>query len=340
KELSVLHFVNSGSEANELALRMAKVTTGRDHMVAIETGYHGNTNAVIDVSSYKFDGKGGAGLPSKTSLLPMPDPFRGKHHGSETGKKYADDVQMILQDLQDRNIDIAAFIAEPILSCGGQIVPPPSYFQQVYNHIRNAGGLCIADEVQTGFGRVGDHFWAFEMHDVLPDIVTMGKPAGNGHPLGIVACTQAVADAFNNGMEYFNTFGGNPVSCTIGSAVLDVIENEKLQEQAKLVGSYLKTEFLKLQQEFPIIGDVRGEGMFLGVEFTNSSRQPLAAQATYFMNRMKTYHILTSTDGPDHNVIKIKPPLVFSMEDAQIFLSRFRSILAEDFMGSFNNNQS
>ncbi|MCW9036646.1 aminotransferase class III-fold pyridoxal phosphate-dependent enzyme, partial [Altibacter sp.] len=335
KELSVLHFVNSGSEANELAIRMAKACTGAKDLLAIEVGYHGNTNAVIDVSSYKFDGKGGSGTPENTHILPLPDPFRGKHTEANCGVRYAEYAKTVLDRLKNEGKYIAGFIGESMISCGGQIVPPNDYFQKVYRYVREAGGICIADEVQTGFGRMGKTFWAFELYDVLPDIVTMGKPAGNGHPLAVVACTREVAHKFDTGMEFFNTFGGNPVSCAIGRAVLEVIEGEKLQENALETGGFLKNELLSLQKDFPIIGDVRGEGLFLGFELTNSKKEPLPEHASYLTNRMKALGILMSTDGPNHNVLKIKPPMIFSKENAQELIFRLKTVFAEDFMMAF-----
>lgn len=335
KELSVLHFVNSGSEANELAIRMAKTITGRKGMLAIEIGYHGNTNAVIAVSSYKFDGTGGQGKPKNTHILPMPDSYRGIFQGENTGEKYAEHATKYIDNLPLQGKELAAFIGEPIISCGGQIVPPHNYFKEIYQKVRAAGGLCIADEVQTGFGRVGSTFWAFQLHDIVPDIVTLGKPAGNGHPLAVVACTKEVANAFANGMEFFNTFGGNPVSMAIGRTVLEVIESEKLQENALEVGNYLKSELLQMQLEFPIIGEVRGEGLFLGFELADSEKKPLAKQASYLANRMKHFKIFMSTDGPDHNVLKIKPPLVFSKENAKELIFRLKQAFAEDFMQNY-----
>ena len=332
-ELCVLHFVNSGSEANELALRMAKTVTGQNDTIAIEVGYHGNTNAVMEVSSYKFDGKGGAGKPNTTHILPLPDPFRGIYaSNSNCGSDYAAHTKTIIENLNKKNRGVAAFIGETLISCGGQITPPKNYFKEVYQHVREAGGLCIADEVQTGFGRVGKTFWAFELYDVLPDIVTMGKPAGNGHPLAIVACTKEVAEAFNTGMEFFNTFGGNPVSCAIGRTVLEVIETEKLQQNALRIGAYLKKELQSLRAEFPIIGDVRGEGLFLGIELTNATKQPLTDHASYLADRMRELGILMSTDGPDYNVLKIKPPMIFSEENAKELIFRLNTVLEEDFM--------
>jgi 4-aminobutyrate aminotransferase-like enzyme/Ser/Thr protein kinase RdoA (MazF antagonist) len=337
KELEVLHIVNSGSEANELALRMAKSITGHTDMLAIEVGYHGNTNAVMDVSSYKFDHKGGGGKPETTHILPLPDTYRGKHQGSEGATKYAKYALESIEALRKKGKGIAGFIGESMISCGGQIVPPKNYFKEVYKAVRDAGGICIADEVQTGFGRMGKTFWAFELFDVVPDIVTMGKPAGNGHPLAVVACTRAVADAFDTGMEFFNTFGGNPVSCAIGRAVLEVIEEENLQQNALETGHFLKTELQKLQAQFPIIGDVRGEGLFLGFELNTSEKKPLPEHAKYLADRMKDLGILMSTDGPDNNVLKIKPPMVFSIENGKELIKRLTTVLSEDFMQQFNH---
>ena len=209
---------------------------------------------------------------------------------------------------------------------------PNGFLEQAYKYIRLNGGLCISDEVQTGCGRMGKTFWGFQLHNVVPDIVTMGKPLGNGHPLAAVVCTQEVANKFANGMEYFNTFGGNPVSCAIGLEVLQTVKREKLQENALQVGEFLKTEFKKLSKKFPIIGNVRGEGLFLGIELVDSNLNPLAAQTDYLANRMKDFGILMSTDGPDHNVLKIKPPMVFSMDNAKELIVYLKKIFAEDFM--------
>mgnify|MGYP003635235265 FL=1 len=333
--LSVIHFVNSGSEANELALRMAKTVTGNKDVLAIEVGYHGNTNAVMDVSSYKFEGKGGFPKPENTHILPLPDSFRGKYISENCGIDYAIHAKEIIQKLKAEGKGIAGFIGESMISCGGQIVPPNNYFKEIYKFVHEAGGICIADEVQTGFGRMGKTFWAFELYDVQPDIVTMGKPAGNGHPLAVVACTKEVAEKFNTGMEYFNTFGGNPVSCAIGRSVLEVIEEENLQQNALEVGGFLIAELKTLQKQFPIIGDVRGEGLFLGFELNDSEKNPLPEHASYLANRMKKLGILMSIDGPDHNVLKIKPPMVFSKKNAEELIYRLNMVFGDDFMKRF-----
>ncbi|MGV8946778.1 MAG: aminotransferase class III-fold pyridoxal phosphate-dependent enzyme [Lutibacter sp.] len=331
-ELNVLHFVNSGSEANELAIRMVKAVTGERDMIASEVGYHGNSNMCIDISSYKFDGKGGKGAPEHTHIFPLPDAFRGKYRGENTGEKYAEEVKKQIKKIQDKGRNVGGFIIEPIISCGGQIELPEGFLSKSYQYIREAGGICISDEVQTGCGRMGKTFWGFQLHHVVPDIVTIGKPLGNGHPLAAVACTQEVAEKFANGMEYFNTFGGNPVSCAIGTAVLRTVKREKLQENALIVGAFLKSELQKLAKEFPIIGEVRGQGLFLGIELVDGEMNPLEAQTDYLANRMKDHGILMSTDGPDHNVLKIKPPIIFSKENAEELIYYLKKIIAEDFM--------
>ena len=331
-ELSVLHFVNSGSEANELAIRMIKAATGQRDIIASEVGYHGNTNMCIDISSYKFDGKGGKGAPEHTHIFPLPDAFRGKYQGENTGEHYAEEVKVQIEKIHTKGRGVGAFIIEPIISCGGQIELPEGFLAKAYQYVREAGGLCISDEVQVGCGRMGSTFWGFQMHGVVPDIVTMGKPLGNGHPLAAVACTRDVAEKFANGMEYFNTFGGNPVSCAIGAEVLRVVKREKLQAHALEVGTYLKKELMALALDFPIIGDVRGQGLFLGIELANGKKEPLANKTDYLANRMKDHGILMSTDGPDHNVLKIKPPMVFSQENAEELVFYLGKILAEDFM--------
>lgn len=333
--LEVAFFVNSGSEANELALRLAKTYTGQKDILALQVGYHGNTNACVEASSYKFDGPGGGGAAPWVHILPLPDTYRGLYRGntSESAGQYAQHASGIIAELEAKGRKPAAFLAESIVSCGGQIPLPISYLAQVYAQVRAVGGLCIADEVQTGCGRPGTHFWAFEVQGVVPDILTIGKPIGNGHPLAAVICTREVADAFANGMEYFNTFGGNPVSCAIGLEVLKVIREEGLQENALSTGNYLQASLQDLSQRFTLIGDVRGAGLFLGVELVSNPelKIPATAQANYVANRMRKLGILMSTDGPDHNVLKIKPPLVFGREQADFLLDMLERVLGEDF---------
>ncbi len=331
-EFTVVHFVNSGSEANELALRMSKIVTGNKDILASEMGYHGNTNACLEISSYKFDSKGGSGCPEHTHIFPIPDSFRGKYIGLDSGRKYADEVELKIKSLLNSGKAPAAFIIEPIISCGGQVELPPGFLKETYKLVREAGGLCISDEIQVGCGRMGSTFWGFQQHEVIPDIVTIGKPLGNGHPVAAVVCTKAVADTFANGMEYFNTFGGNPVSCAIATEVLQIVKKEKLQENALEVGNFLKNKLLEIAREFPIIKDVRGQGLFLGIELTDNTLKPLADQTAYLANRMKDLGILMSVDGPDHNVLKIKPPMVFSKTNAEQVLLGLKKVLSEDYM--------
>ncbi|MDD7914849.1 aminotransferase class III-fold pyridoxal phosphate-dependent enzyme [Polaribacter ponticola] len=332
EELNVLHFVNSGSEANELAIRMVKAVTGEKDMIASEVGYHGNSNMAVAISSYKFDGKGGNGAPEHTQIFPLPDAFRGKYRGENVAHKYVAEVKNCIDNIQKKGRNVGGFIVEPIISCGGQIELPEGFLAKSYELVRKAGGICISDEVQTGVGRMGKTFWGFQLHNVVPDIVTIGKPLGNGHPIAAVACTQKVADTFANGMEYFNTFGGNPVSCAIATEVLKTVKTEKLQENALEVGEFLKAELLKLSKEFPIIGNVRGQGLFLGIELVDANLNPLAAQTDYLANRMKDHGILMSTDGLDYNVLKIKPPIVFTKDNAKEVLFYLQKILTEDFL--------
>ena len=329
--LSVVYFTNSGSEANELALRMCEAHSGTRNMLALEAGYHGNTGRTIDVSHYKFGGKGGRGCPPTTRLLPLPDVFRGRHRNPATAAAdYAAYAQTIIADWQSAGERIGGFLHESIVSCGGQIDLPPGYLPLVYAQVRAAGGLCVADEVQTGLGRVGSHWWAFERQGVVPDVVTIGKPLGNGHPVGAVVCTPEVARTFANGMEYFNTFGGNPVSCAAGRAVLATVREEGLRERAAATGEYLKTLLLELAEEHPVIGDVRGAGLFLGFELVHSDLAPASAPAKYLKNRMRELGFLMSTDGPDENVLKIKPPLCFGRGDADLLVEYLGRVLGED----------
>ncbi|MBX7243108.1 MAG: aminotransferase class III-fold pyridoxal phosphate-dependent enzyme [Bacteroidia bacterium] len=335
--LQVCFFVNSGSEANELALRLARNYTQGNEMLVMEQGYHGNTHGCIEISSYKFDGKGGKGAPPHVHVLPAPDTYRGIYRNDTpfSGKLYARFADTAIKSIKARkNQKLAGFICESVLSCAGQIVLPDGYLEAVYQKVRSAGGVCIADEVQTGMGRVGSHFWGFELQNVIPDIVTIGKPFGNGHPVAAVVTTRKIADAFANGMEYFNTFGGNPVSCAIALEVLKVIEDEKLQENALEVGNYLKSRLHSLKTQHPCIGDVRGEGLFLGIELIQNLKtlKPSETIASYIAGQMKERGILMSTDGPFHNVLKIKPPLVFTRENAGFLVDTLHQVLSHDFI--------
>ena len=330
--LEVCFLVCSGSEANELALRMARTATGRNDVLVLDSAYHGNTGGMVDISPYKFDHFGGVGKPDHTHVAPVPDTYRGPHRADdpEAAGKYATAVAEEIRRAESGGRVVAAFFAESIPGCAGQIVLPEGYLGAAYGHVRAAGAVCVADEVQVGFGRVGTHWWAYETQGVVPDIVTLGKPIGNGHPMGAVVTTREIADAFDNGMEYFNTFGGNPVSCAIGLAVLDVIEEEGLREHALDVGTRFRDSLADLGQRHALVGDVRGLGLFIGVELVRDreSLEPATEEAADVINQMRERGVLLSTDGPFENVIKIKPPLVFSHEDAARVVEELDDVLS------------
>ncbi|HCY85985.1 MAG TPA: hypothetical protein DHV36_12690 [Desulfobacteraceae bacterium] len=272
-------FVNSGSEANDLALKIARTVTGRPDILAVD-------------------------------------------------KACGDEVANIIEG---GNISPAALFTASLFFPGGQITPPAAYFQTAFAHVRKAGGLCICDEAQTGLGRTGSHFWAFEGHGVVPDIVVMGNAMGNGHPMSAVVTTRAIASAFADRMAFFSTFGGNPVSCAIGMAVLDVIENEGLRENARDVGQHMMSGLEFLKERHHIMGDVRGTGLFIGVELVEdrATRAPAANAAAIAVNRLKEEGILLGTCGPFSNVIEIKPPLVITRQDADHFVRTLDVILTE-----------
>ena len=332
--LRVCFFVNSGSEANELALRLARTHTAKEDVIVLEHAYHGHTSTLVDISPYKFNGPGGSGKKPWVHVAPLADDFRGpyRREDKQAGAKYARDVEEILERARAAGRGVAAYIAETLPSVGGQIVFPPDYLAEVYRHVRRADAVCIADEVQVGFGRLGTHFWGFETQGVVPDIVVLGKPIGNAFPLAAVVTTPEIANSFNNGMEFFSTFGGNPVACAAGLAVLDVLEEENLRQHALRLGAHLMEGLKSLQVRHALIGDVRGSGLFLGIDFVldRETREPAPLQASYVVNRLRDCGILTGTDGPHHNVIKLRPPLVFSAADAELFVNRLEAILQED----------
>ncbi|MCD2424806.1 aminotransferase class III-fold pyridoxal phosphate-dependent enzyme [Niabella pedocola] len=335
--LSVCYFTNSGSEANDLAIRMARHFTGNKDVIVLDHAYHGTSTLAIEMSPYKFDGKGGGGQQPYIHKAVSPDLYRGawQYGDADAGEKYAAAILKLLHELKQEHKGPAAFICETLLGVGGQIPLPEGYLENVYAHIRAFGGLCIADEVQVGFGRVGDAFWGFELQGVEPDMVVLGKPIGNGHPLAAVVVTEAIADAFNNGMEYFNTYGGNPVSMVTGQAVLKVIEEEAMQQHAQQVGAVLLEELKALMDKYEIIGDVRGHGLFVGAEFvkSRSTREPAVTEINHVVEQMKERGFLLSTDGPLYNVLKIKPPLVFSEQNARDMVAALDAVLRAEAFG-------
>ena len=330
--LSVCYLLNSASEANELALRLARATTGQRDMVVLEGAYHGHSTALIDLSPYKHAAAGGNGAPEWVHTAPVADTYRGPHRDPESaGRLYAAQAQQTLEFIQSTGRGVCGFIAESCPSVGGQILFPPNYLSAVYQAVRQAGGVCIADEVQTGYGRLGSVFYGFELQQVIPDIVVLGKPIGNGHPIAAVVTTREIANAFDNGMEFFSTFGGNTVSCAVGMEVLNVVHEEKLAEHAQEVGDHLLDGLRQLQQRHNLIGDVRGSGLFLGAELVrdHSTLEPADREAAFIANRMRDRGILMGTDGPLHNVLKIRPPMVFNKVHAEQLLVALDSSLAE-----------
>jgi 4-aminobutyrate aminotransferase-like enzyme len=324
--LRICYFVNSGSEANELALRLARAHTRQRDLVVLDAAYHGNTTTLIDISPYKFNGPGGEGQPPWVQVVPIPDVYRGEFRGATD---YADTVAQVIDRLRAAGVGLCGFIAESCPSVGGQIMFPPGYLMAVYRHVRDAGGVCIADEVQTAYGRIGTHFYAFEEQHVVPDIVVLGKPIGNGFPLGAVVTTPEIAASFDNGMEFFSTFGGSTVSCEVGLEVLDVVRDEQLQVHAREVGDHLLLRLRSLSDRSALVGDVRGSGLFIGVELVRDREtlEPAEAEASHIVNRLREEGILIGTDGPYHNVLKIRPPMPFSVEDADVLASALETAL-------------
>jgi 4-aminobutyrate aminotransferase-like enzyme/Ser/Thr protein kinase RdoA (MazF antagonist) len=318
--LTVCAFACTGSEANELALRMARAHTGRREVITLDWAYHGHTQALIDVSPYKYKRRGGTGRPDHVWEAALPDSYRAPADWrvAEHGARFARSVDEQIAGMTEKGRAPSAFIAESCPSVGGQIMLPPGYLDAAYRSVRASGGVVIADEVQVGFGRIGSHMWGFESQGVVPDIVTLGKPIGNGHPLSAVVTTRAIADAFANGMEYFNTFGGNAVSCAVGLKVLDIIARDRLRQNALTVGEGLLARFRALADRHTEIGDVRGSGLFLGIELVEDrrSRRPATERARAIVQKARELGVLIGTDGPDDNIVKLRPAMIFSQQNA------------------------
>ena len=333
EQLSVCYFVNSGSEGNELALRLARAHTGGMDMITPDHGYHGNTTGAISISAYKFNAPGGIGQPDWVQLVEVADDYRGRFRRDDPDRaeKYAALVDRAIANIETRGGKLGGFIAETFPSVAGQIIPPEGYLAAVYRRIRAAGGVCIADEVQTGLGRLGEYYFGFEQQGVVPDIVVLGKPIGNGHPLGVVVTTRDIAESFARGPEFFSTFGGSTLSCVIGKEVLDIVDDEGLMDNARVVGGYLLERLRALQEEHGVIGDVRGFGLFIGVELVESrtSRKAAAHIASYVKNRMRENRILIGTEGPADNILKIRPPLTFDREGVDVTVRVLEKILGE-----------
>lgn len=332
--LCVASFGCSGSEANSLMLRMARNFTGSDQAIVLDWAYHGTTQELIDLSPYKYKRKAGKGRAAHVYEAVVPDSYYAPEQWpvEAHGKRFAESVAEQLDAMRKAGKRPGFFIAESIPSVAGQVFLPEHYLEEVYAMVRAEGGLCLADEVQVGFGRVGSHWWAFETQGVVPDAVSMGKPIGNGHPMSAVVTTREVADAFNNGMEYFNTFAGNPVSCAVGLAVLNAIERDQLKENALSVGHYLLEGLRELQQQFDVIGDVRGLGLFLGIVLVTDrkSKAPATALARKVADGARERGVLIGTEGPHDNVLKMRPSMIFSRSNADFLLE----VLKDSFIAA------
>jgi ethanolamine-phosphate phospho-lyase len=318
--INKLFLVNDGSAASDLAIRIARQKTKREAIIIMEHGYHGHTSTGIAISNYKHAGKGGNGTPENIHVLPLPDMYRNP----EKLESQIEEAVAIIKAVKP-----ACFISESIVGCGGQVPLPPSYAQAIHAAVRENGGYCIADEVQTGFGRTGNHFWAFEGLELSPDMVVMGKSMGNGHPIAGLALSDELAESISNGMEFFSSYGANPVSCAAGIALLDVLEQEQLQGNSRDLGNYLKEQLLNMVADFEELGDVRGEGLFLGLDIVSDgkSKKENPELAREIQRQFKKHGILVGTDGPQNSVIKIKPPLCVSASDIDEFLDIFQKIL-------------
>ena len=319
-ELDVAMFCCTGSEANELAMRIARTHTGGTGFICTSFAYHGNSRATYEITTSDIPV---ADIPDYIATVPVPDPYRGQFTDDDAGDAYADQVREAIGTLDRRGVKLAGFIIDTIASSGGVVSPPAGYLSTVAKIVREAGGLFIADEVQPGFARTGAHFWGYQADGFVPDIVTMGKPMGNGHPLsGVVTRTDIISE-FAAAGRYFNTFGGNPVSCAAGLAVLDVIDKEKLQRNALDVGQYLVDGLWKLADKHEAIGDVRGSGFFLGLELVEDrdAKTPATRLASKVVNDLRNRGLLTGSIGPDANILKLRCPMVFSRDNADYALS-------------------
>ena len=317
--LDTVLFCCTGSEANELALRIARKYTGGTGIIVTRFAYHGNTQATYEISTSDIPADD---RPDHVATVPVPDTYRGRFTGPDAGRQYAATVHKAIEALRARGVEPAAFIVDTIMSSGGVIAPPPGYLADVAELVRAAGALFIADEVQPGFGRTGRNFWGYQADGFVPDLVTMGKPMGNGHPLAGVVARSELLGGFGTDGDYFNTFGGNPVSCAAGLAVLDVLDEENLQQNALEVGQRLVDGLQQLAASHAVIGDVRGSGFFLGVELVENreTKVPGTSLTRALVNGLRERGLLAGSTGPDANILKLRCPMVFSHENADFAL--------------------
>jgi len=328
-DLSVCMFVCTGTEANDLAVRIARAVTGNQGIVVTEDAYHGNSATVYAMSTEEYPAED---RPPWLEAVEAPCTYRGsfREPGPDAALDYAGLLEPAIERLAGRGQSPAMFITDNIFSSNGVLTPPAEYLRDAYRRIRAAGGLAVADEVQSGLCRLGDHYWGFQDSGVTPDIVTMGKPLGDGHPLAAVVTTPEIAARFARTHDYFNTFGGNPVSAAVGLAVLDVIEREGILRNVHDTGARLGEGLRALMDRHEPIGDVRGKGLFYGVEIVRdrATREPAREVAARLREQLRENGILLGTSGPNGNVIKIRPPLVFSPEHAERLLEGLEQVLA------------
>lgn len=327
-ELDTVMFSCTGSEANELALRIARACTGGTGLIVTDYAYHGNTKAIFEISTEDIAPED---IPDYVVTVPSPDTYRGIYRDDDAAEKYASHIDSAIETLQSRGIKPAAFVIDTIVSSAGIVTPPAGYLRLAADRIRAAGGLFVADEVQPGFGRMGTHFWGYEADDLIPDIVTMGKPMGNGHPMAATVTRAELVDEFSQRVHYFNTFGGSPVSCAAGMAVLQVLEKEKLQQNALAVGQYLTDGLTELASRHAAIGDVRGSGFFKSVELVKDreSREPATELTARVINGLRERQVLAGSIGKDANILKLRPPMVFTQENADHFLNVLDDVFNE-----------
>jgi len=325
--LDIAMFACTGTEANELALRLARTKTGATGMIVTDHAYHGTSWAISQITScYQTSEKRGDNIVT----VPAPDSFRGLYADDEqAADKYAGHLHTAIDALAQNGHRPAAFIVDTIFSNEGLPTVPPTYLAKAVEIVRKAGGLFVADEVQPGFGRLGTHFWGFESHGVVPDIATMGKPMGNGYPVSAVVTSDGVIEAFQQDSHYFNTFAGTPVACAAALAVLDVIEREGLQDNALETGNYLIDGLQEIATRTRIIGDIRGSGLFLGIDLVRerNSREPATDETRLAVNLLRERGVLINSTGVYDNVLKIRPPLVFSKENADLLLQKLKEVL-------------
>jgi 4-aminobutyrate aminotransferase-like enzyme/Ser/Thr protein kinase RdoA (MazF antagonist) len=328
--LDTVFLVNSGSEAVDLALRLARTATGRDDVIAVQSAYHGWTIGTDAITTSTADNPNAATTrPSWVHTVESPNPYRGQHRGPDAGARYADDVQRVVNEIERMGNGVACFIAECLYGNAGGVLLPDGYLSAAYRIVRDAGGVCIADEVQVGYGRTGHYFWAFQQQGVVPDLVTVAKAAGNGMAVGAVVTTRAVADAFAAQGSFFSSVGGSPVSATAGLTVLDVIESERLRDNAREIGDHLRRRLLELQDRHSLIGAVHGLGLYLGVELVRDREtlEPATAECQAICERMRLLGVIVQPTSDHLNVLKIKPPLCLTQASADFFVDTLDQVL-------------